>query len=180
MNPEPGTKYKFEYVGGRPYDPDVYTANGVLLKTVQIDGREYFLVAEKITSKPDNFFYLYYLSKTQLQKAMGPNKDQEFADLFKVVENPEFAHPKYFSSSLTPKILLMRPDIERLSGREAARKKIENFMTQVIYAPPIRNANEKVLFTGGPMYKRGFASFHKKGGKTRYRHKKYRNKTRKH
>ena len=191
--PQPGTKYKFQYVTGRPYDPDTTIANGVFLKKVTLDGREYFLVAEKIRNKPNNDFYIYYLYKTQLQNNMGPYKDPDFTDLFKAIEHPEFKHPTYFSSTLTPTLRLTQEIIDKFSGKEAARiereavrkgrqaarKKIGNFLSQAIYSPPIRNANEKLLFTGGPMYKRAAASFSKRGG-TRHRRNKRKNKTHKH
>ena len=110
---------------------------------------------------------------------MGVNKDKRFDDIQKAIESPEYKHPKYLNTSLTPMILIKPEEIDKLSGKQAAREKISNFMSQVIYAPPIRNKNEKVLFTGGPMYKRAFASFSTKGGKTRSR-RKHRNKSRKH
>ena len=178
--PQPGTKYKFEYVGGRPYDPDRMSGNGVFLKKLTVDGREYFLVAEKIKSKPHHFFYIYYLYKTQLQKDMGRYNDEDFTDLFKAIENPEFEHPKYFGYSLTPYVLVSQETIDKFSGKEAARKKIGNFMSQAIYRPPIRNKNEKVLFTGGPMYKRAATSFSKRGGTRKKKHNKKHNKTHKH
>jgi hypothetical protein len=183
MNSDPvsGTVYEFKYIGGRPYDPDQMTGRGVFLKKITVDGNDYYLVGQKIDNRVHPpFFYVYYVSKGDIQKSLGANTDEAFADLQKAIESPEYQHPKYLKEFLTPWVLLTQDKIEELTGKKAARQKIKNFMTQAIFSPPIRNKNDKVLFTGGPMYKRAFANFSKKGGKTRRQHKKRSKKTRKH
>lgn len=168
-----GNVYKHKYIGGRVYDPDMYDADGIFLGKITSEGADYYLLAEKMTSLKDPFYYIRYIPKGYITKDLGPNTDPMYTDLKKAIHAKEYKHPEVLANTrISPYVLIKKQEIDVLSGKQKAREKIGNFMTEAIYSGPIYNQEnkEKVLFTGGPMYKRGLASFMKQQGKTRKQH----------
>lgn len=177
--PIPGTIYEFRYITGSPYDPSAETSKGVFLKKITSEGFDYYLVAQKLPHSKMSF-RIYYLDKFDIKKSLGANTDDDFAQVLNIIESPDFKHPKYLRQYVTPTQFIMKENIDTFSKKQTAQEKIKNFMTQAIYVPPIRRANNSVIFSGGPMYKRALASYAKQGGKSRRRTNKRRNRTRKH
>lgn len=171
-DPIPGTVYTFDYLGGRVYDPDLVSDKGIFLKKISSDGLDFYLFAVKLGHFNAPSYYIRYIpNKSYIHRSHGKTDDEMYPIILRVIESPDYKQPVLKNTRVDPWVILKQQDIEKLLGRQVAREKIADFMTKVIHSPPIRNNvnKEKVLFTGGPMYKRGLASFTKQQGKGKSR-----------
>jgi len=174
IEPEVGKNYRFGYVGGRVYDPDYHEDTGVFVGKIKSADNDVYIFASKLPGfrgNPDMYLLNYVFKKDVKSLAGEKPADPLLEDLERAVQSRSFVHPALDFSRLYPTKYLSMAELTDVLQKEAARSKIANFMTQAIHSPPIRVANnngkETTIFTGGPMYKRGLASFTSQQGKKR-------------